>query len=374
MNFISLGIIAPFNKAIQLMGYTNPTPIQQKAIPAILKGDDLMGCAQTGTGKTAAFTIPISQKLSENKANHAHPRALIIAPTRELATQIGENIKSLNKGSQLRHAVIFGGVSQNTQVNKLRSGVDIVVATPGRLVDLMRQNLISLKNIEFFVLDEADNMLDMGFIKDIKMIMKSLPKKRQTLLFSATMPNSIKNLSKEFLNNPTFIAVAPVSSTVKTVEQSILFVNKKEKATALAQMLKKANQSTTQTLVFTRTKHGADRLSKILKKTGIDSLCIHGNKSQNARENALNSFVSGKIKVLIATDIAARGIDIKELPQVVNYELPDHSETYVHRIGRTGRAGQKGLAISFCSDEEMPLLDKIQKLIGFKVPIMKHTF
>lgn len=374
MNFISLGIIAPFNKAIQLMGYTNPTPIQQKAIPAILKGDDLMGCAQTGTGKTAAFTIPISQKLSENKANHTHPRALIIAPTRELATQIGENIKSLNKGSQLRHAVIFGGVSQNTQVNKLRSGVDIVVATPGRLVDLMRQNLISLKNIEFFVLDEADNMLDMGFIKDIKMIMKSLPKKRQTLLFSATMPNSIKNLSKEFLNNPTFIAVAPVSSTVKTVEQSILFVNKKEKATALAQMLKKANQSTTQTLVFTRTKHGADRLSKILKKTGIDSLCIHGNKSQNARENALNSFVSGKVKVLIATDIAARGIDIKELPQVVNYELPDHSETYVHRIGRTGRAGQKGLAISFCSDEEMPLLDKIQKLIGFKVPIMKHTF
>lgn len=374
MTFTSLGIIAPIIKAIELMDYKNPTPIQQQSIPEILKGKDIMGCAQTGTGKTAAFSIPILQALSQSKANSPHPKALILVPTRELASQIGQNIEALSSQLKIKHTVIFGGVSQNTQVQKLRSGVDIIIATPGRLVDLMNQKLLSLSNIEFFVLDEADNMLDMGFIRDIKMIIKTLPKKKQTLMFSATMPPSIKNLAKEFLQNPSYVSVTPVSSAVETVEQSIMFVNKKEKALALADVLKNSNKNLTQTLVFTRTKHGADRLSKVLKKTGIDSVCIHGNKSQNARENALKSFVNGNIKVLIATDIAARGIDIKELPQVINYDLPEHSETYVHRIGRTGRAGQKGQAISFCSEEEVPLLHKIQKLIGIKVPIIKPTF
>lgn len=367
MNFNNIGIIDPILKAINEIGYTSPTEIQKQAIPIILQGKDIIGCAQTGTGKTGAFTMPLLQLLTlENRKNKA-PRVLVLAPTRELAIQIGQSVESYGKYLASRHAVVYGGVPQSKQVAQLSKGPDILVATPGRLLDLVNQKIVDLSSVQFLVLDEADNMLDMGFIHDLKRILKHIPEKRQTLFFSATMPNEIRKFANTILKNPAEINVTPVSSTAEKVSQSVFFIEKKQKAAFLAKLLNSERQM--QTLVFTRTKHGADRLAKSLRKGGIESACIHGNKSQNARQNALSSFKSGTINVLIATDIAARGIDINDLPQVINYDLPNESETYVHRIGRTGRAGKAGRAYSFCSEEEKPTLQKIQKLIGFQLPI-----
>lgn len=360
-----MGIIPPILKAIQALGYQNPTPIQQQAIPAIATGKDLIACAQTGTGKTAAFAVPILQSLHEDNRKGLGPQVLILVPTRELAIQISQNIAGLSKFLQVKHCTIFGGVSQVNQVKELKRGVDILIATPGRLIDLIGQGFVKLGHIRYLVLDEADNMLDMGFIHDLKKIYKFLPAKKQTLLFSATMPKAIRKLAMDFMHQPNEIAVSPVSSTAESVEQQIYFVEKKQKPQLLGNLIGKTK---VQTLVFTRTKHGADRLSKTLRKTGIDSACIHGNKSQNARQKALQSFKSGEIHILIATDIAARGIDIQGLPLVVNFDLPVDAETYVHRIGRTGRAGLQGKAVSFCSEEEQSTLNKIQKLIGFELP------
>lgn len=365
MNFNNMGIIPPILKAIQALGYQNPTPIQQQAIPAIATGKDLIACAQTGTGKTAAFAVPILQSLHEDNRKGLGPQVLILVPTRELAIQISQNIAGLSKFLQVKHCTIFGGVSQVNQVKELKRGVDILIATPGRLIDLIGQGFVKLGHIRYLVLDEADNMLDMGFIHDLKKIYKFLPAKKQTLLFSATMPKAIRKLAMDFMHQPNEIAVSPVSSTAESVEQQIYFVEKKQKPQLLDNLIGKTK---VQTLVFTRTKHGADRLSKTLRKTGIDSACIHGNKSQNARQKALQSFKSGEIHILIATDIAARGIDIQGLPLVVNFDLPVDAETYVHRIGRTGRAGLQGKAVSFCSEEEQSTLNKIQKLIGFELP------
>lgn len=365
MNFNNMGIIPPILKAIQALGYQNPTPIQQQAIPAIATGKDLIACAQTGTGKTAAFAVPILQSLHEDNRKGLGPQVLILVPTRELAIQISQNIAGLSKFLQVKHCTIFGGVSQVNQVKELKRGVDILIATPGRLIDLIGQGFVKLGHIRYLVLDEADNMLDMGFIHDLKKIYKFLPAKKQTLLFSATMPKAIRKLAMDFMHQPNEIAVSPVSSTAESVKQQIYFVEKKQKPQLLGNLIGKTK---VQTLVFTRTKHGADRLSKTLRKTGIDSACIHGNKSQNARQKALQSFKSGEIHILIATDIAARGIDIQGLPLVVNFDLPVDAETYVHRIGRTGRAGLQGKAVSFCSEEEQSTLNKIQKLIGFELP------
>lgn len=362
MTFKNMGIIAPLLKAIQKTGYQEPTEIQSRAIPLILKGHDIIACAQTGTGKTAAFALPILQLLHTAKDDRSHPRALVIVPTRELAVQVSESLSSFANALPLRHLAIFGGVSQQQQVAKLKEGLDLIVATPGRLLDLHAQGHLNISKVACLVLDEADNMLDMGFLHDIKKIMSALPKKRQTLLFSATMPQGIRKLAKEMMQHPKEIAVSPVSSTLPTINQSVYLVDKKEKTTLLKQFLNRRTGQ--QTLVFLRTKHGADRLSKKLLKYGITAVSIHGNKTQNARQKALNSFKEGKVDVLLATDIAARGIDIKELPMVINYDLPEDAETYVHRIGRTGRAGKTGEAHSFCSPEEKSLLLKIQKLIG----------
>jgi ATP-dependent RNA helicase RhlE len=367
MNFNDIGLVAPLLKAIEEIGYTTPTEIQKQAIPKVLTGRDIIGCAQTGTGKTGAFALPILQLTSKEDSTEKHPRTLILVPTRELAIQIDQSITLYSKHLRIRHLVIFGGVSQQNQVAQLQKGVDILVATPGRLLDLVQQKHIHLGAIRRLVLDEADNMLDMGFIHDLKKILKLVPEKRQTLFFSATMPKPIRKLADSILTNPIEINVDPISSTAEKVSQSVFFIEKKEKSALLRKLLEEGGDL--QTLVFTRTKHGADRLSKALKKNGIMSVCIHGNKSQNARQNALASFKDGKVNVLIATDIAARGIDIQELPQVINYDLPNDSETYVHRIGRTGRAGKEGVAYSFCSDEEKPTLHKIQKLIGFQLPV-----
>lgn len=367
MDFNNIGIIAPILRAIHDIGYIKPTAIQQQAIPEILAGKDLIGCAQTGTGKTGAFAIPLIQLLASAPKIDKKPRALILVPTRELAIQIDQSIEAYSKHISIKHLVIYGGVSQVQQVAKLNKGIDILVATPGRLLDLVNQGHINLSAVQHLILDEADNMLDMGFIHDLKKVLKLVPQKRQTLFFSATMPKAIRKLADSILNHPVEINVTPVSSTVEKISQSVFFIEKTQKAALLAKILNDGNQQ--QTLVFTRTKHGADRLARSLVKKGVQTAAIHGNKSQNARQNALLSFKDGKITVLIATDIAARGIDIKELPQVINYDLPADSETYVHRIGRTGRAGKQGKAYSFCSEEEKPLLLKIQKLIGFQVPI-----
>lgn len=367
MDFNNIGIIAPILRAIQEVGYTKPTAIQQQAVPEVLAGKDLIGCAQTGTGKTGAFAIPVIQLLTLKPNTNKKPRALILVPTRELAIQIDQSIEAYSKYIPVKHLVIYGGVSQVQQVAKLNKGIDILVATPGRLLDLVNQGHINLSAVQHLILDEADNMLDMGFIHDLKKILKLVPQKRQTLFFSATMPKAIRKLADSILDHPVEINVTPVSSTVEKISQSVFFIEKTEKAALLAKILNDSNRE--QTLVFTRTKHGADRLVRSLVKKGVQTAAIHGNKSQNARQNALLSFKNGKINVLIATDIAARGIDIKELPQVINYDLPADSETYVHRIGRTGRAGKQGKAYSFCSEEEKPLLVKIQKLIGFQVPI-----
>lgn len=372
MNFTDLNLIEPIAKAIQEQGYTNPTPIQEKSIPEIIKGKDFLGCAQTGTGKTAAFAIPILQNLSKNKPSQ-HIKALILTPTRELAIQIEENIKAYGKYLPLKHLVIFGGVKQGNQETALRKGVDILVATPGRLLDFIAQGIISLKSLEIFVLDEADRMLDMGFVHDVKRIIKLLPQKRQTLFFSATMPAEIRKLADSILNNPVKVEVTPVSSTADTIKQSVYFVEKENKLNLLTHILK--NDISDSVLVFSRTKHGADKIARKLQKDQITTEAIHGNKSQNARQNALSNFKSGKTRVLVATDIAARGIDIDELKFVINFELSDVSETYVHRIGRTGRAGAEGTSISFVDGLDLLNLKNTEKLIGKKIPVIKdHPF
>ncbi|RGM45288.1 MULTISPECIES: DEAD/DEAH box helicase [Bacteroides] len=372
MTFENLKLIEPILRALQEEGYSTPTPIQEKSIPILLQGKDLLGCAQTGTGKTAAFSIPILQKLYKTD-NRQGIKALILTPTRELAIQIGESFEAYGKYTGLRHAVIFGGVGQKPQTDELKRGIQILIATPGRLQDLVNQGFINLKTLDFFVLDEADRMLDMGFIHDIRRILKLLPPRRQTLFFSATMPPEIEKLAKSMLTAPEKVEVTPVSSTVDTISQSIYFVEKKEKKDLLLYLLK--DPAIESVLIFTRTKYGADKLARILNKAGIGAEAIHGNKSQNARQRALTGFKSHTLRVLIATDIAARGIDVDQLSHVINYELPNIPETYVHRIGRTGRAGHNGVAISFCESEELPYLKDIQKLIGKTIPIVKeHPF
>jgi ATP-dependent RNA helicase RhlE len=372
MTFEQLNLINPILKALQEEGYTSPTPIQEQSIPIVLNGKDLLGCAQTGTGKTAAFSIPILQKLYKTEKNKGI-KALVLTPTRELAIQIDDSFKAYGRFTGIRHAVIFGGVPQKPQTDALKRGVDVLIATPGRLLDLINQGFISLKTLDFFVLDEADRMLDMGFIHDIKRILPMLPKKRQTLFFSATMPPEIAKLANTILFQPEKVEVAPVSSTVDTIQQSVYFVGKKEKKDLLRYLLK--DPKIESVLVFTRTKHGADKLAKLLEKDGVEAAAIHGNKSQNARQRALTSFKDHTLRVLIATDIAARGIDVDQLSHVINYELPNVPETYVHRIGRTGRAGHEGIAIAFCESEELPYLKDIQKLIGIKIPVVEnHPF
>lgn len=367
MTFKELNIAAPILAAIEEKGYTVPTPIQEKAIPAALAQRDVLGCAQTGTGKTASFAIPIIQHIQTDKEtmNRKGIKALILTPTRELALQISECIGDYAKYTRVHHGVIFGGVNQHPQVKMLQKGTDILVATPGRLLDLMNQGYIHLESVQYFVLDEADRMLDMGFIHDIKRILPKLPKAKQTLFFSATMPPSIVSLTSTLLKNSVKIQITPVSSTTDTVEQFIYYVKKEEKGHLLISLLRKAeNQSV---LVFSRTKHNADRIVRSLNKAGIGSQAIHGNKSQAARQAALENFKSGRTRVMVATDIASRGIDINELPLVINYDLPDVPETYVHRIGRTGRAGNTGTALTFCSQEERKLVNNIQKLTGKKL-------
>lgn len=364
MTFQELNIIEPILRALAEKGYTNPTPIQQNAIPVVLKNSDMFGLAQTGTGKTAAFSIPIIQQLYENKVSgkQREIKALILTPTRELAIQIDDCIKEYTKYTGLRHCVIYGGVKQKAQTDELRKGIDILVATPGRLLDLMNQGFVNPNAIRHFVLDEADRMLDMGFIHDIKRLLPKLPKEKQTLLFSATMPNAITALSRSILKNPIKVEVAPVSSVVDTIKQSVYFVEKQDKKDLLIDLLKKDKKQSV--LIFSRTKHGADKIARILCKVGIGSEAIHGNKSQNARQRALANFKSHKTRVLVATDIAARGIDVNQLELVINYDLPDVPETYVHRIGRTGRAGNSGTALTFCAQDEKALLKDIQKLTG----------
>lgn len=372
MTFENLDLIEPILRALQEEGYSSPTPIQEQSIPILLQGKDLLGCAQTGTGKTAAFSIPILQKLY--KTDHRKGiKALILTPTRELAIQIGESFEAYGKYTGLKHAVIFGGVGQKPQTDALHNGVQILIATPGRLLDLISQGFVNLKSLDFFVLDEADRMLDMGFIHDIKRILKLLPARRQTLFFSATMPPEIETLANSMLTRPEKVEVTPVSSTVDTISQYVYFVEKKEKKDLLIHLLK--DPSIESVLVFTRTKYGADKLARVLTKTGTRAEAIHGNKSQNARQRALTDFKNHSLRVLIATDIAARGIDVDQLSHVINYELPNVPETYVHRIGRTGRAGHEGMAFSFCESEEMPYLKDIQKLIGKTIPVVKdHPF
>ena len=371
MQFEKLNVIEPILKAIKREGYTNATPIQEKAIPAILSGNDVEGYAQTGTGKTAAFAVPILQLLFNKEKPVNEPKkikALILAPTRELAIQIGESFSAYGTYTGLKSTVIFGGVSQNAQTRALKSGIDILVATPGRLLDLMQQKFINLDNIEYFVLDEADRMLDMGLGYDVKRIIAKLPKKRQTLLFSATMPKQILKLIESILVKPVKIEVTPVSSTIDIINQSVYLVEKRNKRALLIHLLK--DESIESVLVFSRTKHGANRISDDLVKAGIESQAIHGNKSQNARQLALSNFKEKKIRVLVATDIAARGIDVENLSHVINLDLPEVPETYVHRIGRTGRAGAAGCALSFCDEEEKDLLRGIEKTIAKSIPVI----
>jgi ATP-dependent RNA helicase RhlE len=373
MPFKKLEIIEPILKAVAAEGYTIPTPIQQQAIPLVLQRKDLLGCAQTGTGKTAAFAIPILQILHEQKPLAPGIKVLILTPTRELAIQINESFAAYGKFTAIRHTVIFGGVSQLNQTNALRRGVDVLVATPGRLLDLMTQGYIRLDKLQIFVLDEADRMLDMGFIHDVKKIIAKLPAKRQTLFFSATMPPEIQKLANVLLTHPVKVEVTPPATTVDKTEQSLYHVGKMEKPDLLLHLLQ--DKAIVTALVFTRTKHGADKVVKILQRHNIKAAAIHGNKSQNARQDALTNFKNGGLRVLVATDIAARGIDIDDLTHVINFEMPNIPETYVHRIGRTGRAGNTGIAISFCSVEEKEELRDIQKLIGKTIPVVhEHPF
>ena len=377
MLFSDLKIIEPILKALRTEGYEKPTPIQEQAIPIILDRKDLLGCAQTGTGKTAAFAIPILQILDaeKNPDPHAHRKvkALVLTPTRELAIQINESFAAYGKNTKLRHTVIFGGVSQHGQVEALRRGVDIVIATPGRLMDLFNQRHFSFQDISIFTLDEADRMLDMGFIADVRRIVTKLPVQKQTLFFSATMPPEIQKLANTILKNPVKVEVTPPSTTVEKIEQSVFFVGKNDKQALLRHVLRSTDAETA--LVFTRTKHGADRVTKFLNQSRISAEAIHGNKSQNARQRALNNFKTKQTRVLVATDIAARGIDVDDLSLVINYELPNIPETYVHRIGRTGRAGASGVALSFCDSEEKGFLGDINRLITKAIPVVKeHPF
>ncbi|RUS46128.1 DEAD/DEAH box helicase [Cohnella sp. AR92] len=373
MTFEQLQLIPPILKALAKENYTQPTPIQEQAIPPVLAGRDLFGCAQTGTGKTAAFLLPIIQQLS---APHGRPsgrrviRSLILTPTRELAIQIYDNFKAYASFTNLRGDVIVGGVSQKAQEQSLQQGMDILIATPGRLIDLMNQGFADLRHVQILVLDEADRMLDMGFIHDMKRIIAKLPAKRQTLFFSATMPSEITALVNSLLTNPVKIEIAPVSSTAERIEQMVYFVDKPNKLPLLIDLLQ--DKTIASAIVFTRTKHGADRLVRGLTKAKITAQAIHGDKSQNARQSALNNFKNGATRLLVATDIAARGIDIEELSHVINYNLPNIPETYVHRIGRTGRAGQSGIAISFCESEEVPYLKQIEKLIKQRIPVIEE--
>jgi ATP-dependent RNA helicase RhlE len=372
MLFRSLDIIDPILKAVEEEGYTTPTPIQEEAIPIILQGTDLLGCAQTGTGKTAAFAIPILQLLSKNKlfGKTKKIRSLIVTPTRELAIQIEESFRAYGRHTGLSFTVLFGGVGQQPQTQALRNGVDILVATPGRLLDLMNQGYLTLRDIEIFVLDEADRMLDMGFIHDVKKIIAALPKNRQSLFFSATMPPDIVKLANSILRNPVKVSVTPVSSTVDLIRQSLFFVDKPNKSALLLEILK--DQQIKTVLVFTRTKHGANTVVKTLLKHNIAAEAIHGNKAQTARQRALSNFKNQITRVLVATDIAARGIDVDDLQYVINYEIPNIPETYVHRIGRTGRAGAEGTAYSFCDAEEKDYIRDIEKLISKKIPVAEN--
>lgn len=371
MSFEKLDLIEPILNALKHEGYTHPTPIQATSIPIILKGTDLLGCAQTGTGKTAAFAIPILQRLQLEKGKdngRRNIKALIVTPTRELAIQIGESFAAYGRFMNLRHTVIFGGVPQSQQVNPLKMGVDILVATPGRLLDLINQGYVKLNDLSIFVLDEADRMLDMGFIHDVRKLIKLIPPKRQSLFFSATMPESIRVLASTILTNPEEVEVTPASTTAETVVQEMYFVDAENKKDLLIHILQ--DKSIQTALVFTRTKHGADKVQRFLVKAHIKAEAIHGNKSQNARQNALRNFKDRTTRVLVATDIAARGIDIDDLNLVINYEIPNIPETYVHRIGRTGRAGLNGKAVSFCDAEEREFLRDIQKLISIKIPVV----
>ena len=373
MTFRELGLSAPILRALEEQGYTKPSPIQEKAIPPALSGRDVLGCAQTGTGKTCAFATPILQRLDTRRPEHRPIRALILTPTRELAIQIVESFEAYGKYLKLRHTVIFGGVGQNPQVDALKKGVDILVATPGRLMDLYQQGFVSLKELEIFVLDEADRMLDMGFIHDVKKILKWLPEQKQTLFFSATMPPEITDLVNSLLKNPVKVAVNPVSSPAEAIHQSVYLVDKGNKTHLLAHLIQ--TKQVKNALVFTRTKHGANKVARDLIKLGISAAAIHGNKSQTARQQALADFKSGQIRCLVATDIAARGLDIEELSHVFNYNLPEVPETYVHRIGRTGRAGRGGEAIAFCDFGEKPLLRDIEKLLGKPIPqVADHPY
>ena len=376
MFFKELGIIEPILKALQEEGYTQPTPIQTQSIPILLEGRDLMGCAQTGTGKTAAFAIPILQHLYNKKTEldgHKKIKALILTPTRELAIQIAESFTVYGKYTGLKNTVIFGGVKQGAQTFALSKGIDILIATPGRLLDLMNQKFISLKDIEYFVLDEADHMLDMGFVQDIKRVIAKLPVKRQSLFFSATMPMEIVELSRQILGDFEKVTVKPEQATAERVGQAVYFVHKNNKGNLLIHTIQTKKFDTA--LVFARTKHGCDKIVKMLDRANIKSEAIHGNKSQLARQRVLNDFKNGNLKILVATDIAARGIDVDNLSLVINYELPNIAETYVHRIGRTGRASASGIAISFCDGEEKAMLRDIQKLINQQIPVVKkHPF
>ena len=367
--FAEINLLEPLKLALQEAGYTKPTPIQSQAIPALLEGRDLLGCAQTGTGKTAAFALPILHRLVESnkKALPKHARVLVLTPTRELAIQVHESFLTYGKNLKLKYAVVYGGVGQTPQVKATSNGVDVLVATPGRLMDLIEQGFIKLQGLEVFILDEADRMLDMGFIHDIKKVLKLLPPKRHNLFFSATMPPEIEKLANSILVNPVKVEVTPVSSTAELISQSVMFVDRENKRALLKHILQDENFK--RVIVFSRTKHGANKIVDYLEKGGIIAEAIHGNKSQSARQRALENFRSGQTRVLIATDIAARGIDIDNITHVVNFDLPNVSEDYVHRIGRTARAGTSGIAISFCDSEEKAFLKEIEKLIGKSVPL-----
>ena len=373
-NFQSFGLSRELLLAIEQEGYTTPTPVQAQSIPPLLNGRDVLGVAQTGTGKTAAFALPVLQVMNRSKPQgKRHIRALVLSPTRELAAQIDERFSAYSEHLDIRHKVIFGGVNQNPQVRALEKGVDVLVATPGRLLDLIGQGYIDLSRIEFFVLDEADQMLDMGFIRDIKKVLKLLPKRRQNLLFSATMPKSIADLASSFLHNAVMVDVSPEEITVDRIAQKIMFVRKADKRRLIVKIIKQEKVS--KGIVFTRTKHGANRLIKQLAQSGINAAAIHGNKSQSARTKALASFKNGEIKILVATDIASRGIDVNDITHVFNYDLPNEPESYVHRIGRTARAGKSGIAYGFCDDTESGYLVGIQQLIGFDIDVDEsHEF
>ena len=367
--FSELELIEPLQRAVAAVGYTSPTPIQAQAIPPLLDGRDVLGCAQTGTGKTAAFTLPVLQHIAEEPPPRGRRpiRALILTPTRELAAQIGESIRDYGAELRIRHTVIFGGVKQGAQVRELQRGIDILVATPGRLLDLMGQGYVDLSQVEFFVLDEADRMLDMGFIHDVRRVLAELPEDRQNLLFSATMPESIVRLAQSFLFEPVRVEVTPESTTVEAIQQSVMFCQRASKRHLLAWLLE--DRDVDSAIVFTRTKHGANRLVKQLDRMGIEAVAIHGNKSQNARTRALAAFKRGDVAMLVATDIAARGIDIDGVSHIFNFDLPNIPESYVHRIGRTARAGREGVAIAFCDETEGEYLRDIESLIGQEIPV-----